>query len=120
LSTEKENLKKLFENEAGFVPDNANPMIAKAPRVLASYMEMRNKLIGEGSLSKKIKLLISISILVSSDVAGDGLVNYLRLAQKAGATEDEIIEAAGVAICISGGGRLESLSKVCEFFIKKN
>lgn len=108
----EESLTNLLVSGLGFVPGNVQGMLDKAPGVLAAYMKMRNQLLAEGVLDRKTKLLMSLAVMVATGVR-EGIGNYVQQAREVGAGNEEIIEAAGVGICFSGGRGIDGLILLC-------
>lgn len=74
----------------------------KIPAVYAGFGEMHKAAFAEGELSKKMKELIALGIAISSHCDGC-IASHARAAALAGATEQEVAEAIGVAINMTGG-----------------
>lgn len=74
----------------------------KIPAVYAGFGEMHKAAFADGDLSKKVKELIALGIAIS--LRCDGCIAaHARGAAVAGATEQEVAEAIGVAINMNGG-----------------
>lgn len=74
----------------------------KIPTVYAGFGEMHKAAFADGDLSKKVKELIALGIAIS--LRCDGCIaSHARGAAMAGATEQEVAEAIGVSINMSGG-----------------
>ncbi len=72
------------------------------PEVTKSFGGLSGSALQDGDLSKKMKELIAIGIGVSKRC--DGCIAYhVGGALKAGATDQEVIEAIGVAVLMGGG-----------------
>ncbi|TDA70577.1 MAG: carboxymuconolactone decarboxylase family protein [Clostridia bacterium] len=105
-------LDKLLTDGIGFMPENTKVMVEKAPEVLSAYMEMRNKLLAEGALDRKTKILMALAIMVTSGMR-EAIPNYIQIARNLGASDAEIIEAAGVGVSFAGGRGIDYLITLC-------
>ena len=63
---------------------------------------MHKAALGDGALDTKTKELIALGIAVATRCDGC-IASHARGAAKAGATADEVAEALGVAILLTGG-----------------
>lgn len=68
---------------------------------------------GSGALDTKTKELISVALAVKSQCV-DCIVYHTGEAVKAGATRDEVVEAAFVAVLMHGGPALMHVRRVLE------
>ena len=75
------------------------------PKLLDLVNDTRNMALADGSLPKRIKLLIAM-VLDAVNGASDGVRSLAEEAIKAGATKEEIAEALRVAQYICGVGCL--------------
>jgi len=72
------------------------------PDVIANFMATGKAAFADGALDAKSKELICLAIAVA--IHCDGCIAWhVRDSLKAGATEEEIVEALGVAITMGGG-----------------
>lgn len=72
------------------------------PETMGAFEKLHKSGVAEGSLSTKIKELISLGIAVT--VRCDGCIAFhVHGAIGAGATKDEIMETIGVAVLMGGG-----------------
>ncbi|MTV26787.1 carboxymuconolactone decarboxylase family protein [Nitriliruptoraceae bacterium ZYF776] len=75
---------------------------ARIPQVWDGFAKLHSEAQREGVLSAKTKELMALAIGVTQRC--DGCIAYhARAAAQRGATEDEVAEALGVAILMSGG-----------------
>ena len=89
-----EDLKRCMEN---------NAKLAKlCPDVMKAFGDLHEAGVKDGSLSLKTKELIAIGISVSIR-CNDCITGHVKAALDAGATPEEIAEAVGVAVFMSGG-----------------
>ncbi len=72
------------------------------PDVLQGFTQLHLAAMAEGSLSTKMKELIALAIAISHRCDGC-IASHARGAAKQGATEQEVAEAIGVAILMTGG-----------------
>lgn len=69
---------------------------------VTGFRQMHKAAIADGQLSMKVKELIALGIAIS--VRCDGCIAvHVNAAMEAGATREEIAEAAGVAMMMGGG-----------------
>jgi AhpD family alkylhydroperoxidase len=72
------------------------------PETWAGFAELHRSAMADGALPTKVKELMALLIGVSEHC--DGCVAYhARAAAAAGATEEEVAEALGVALLMGGG-----------------
>lgn len=75
---------------------------ARIPHIWDGFSKMHAEAVRDGALSGKTKELMALAIGVTQRC--DGCIAYhARAAAGQGATEDEVAEALGVAILMSGG-----------------
>ena len=74
----------------------------KIPDVYSGFAAIDHAVMTDGALSKKTKQLIALAISVSRECDGC-IAAHARGAWRAGANEDEVAEALGVAIQMDGG-----------------
>jgi AhpD family alkylhydroperoxidase len=72
------------------------------PEVYDGFLKMSRSALVEGALSTKHKELIALALGVSEHCEGC-IVYHARGAARAGATEQEVAEALGVAVLLGGG-----------------
>jgi len=85
----------------------------ESPNTMASFMQLHKAGTSEGALSAKVKELIALAIGIT--VRCDGCIAlHVHDAVKAGATHDEIVDAAGVAIMMGGGPAVVYASQAFE------
>lgn len=90
-----------FDEYFGFVPDYIALMAERSPRALEGYMLMREWALAENTLEPKLVELLLCTVNAAEfesrfvDVHAGG-------ARRAGATEDEIVEAVVCAIPVAG------------------
>lgn len=72
------------------------------PDVWAGFAQLHQQAVGDGVLPGRIKELIALAIAVTDGC--DGCIAYhARGAARKGATEEETVEALGVALLMKGG-----------------
>jgi AhpD family alkylhydroperoxidase len=72
------------------------------PEVYDGYRQMHAAAYAAGALEPKTKELIALAIAVGKECDGC-IASHARGAARAGATEQEVAEALGVAIAMNGG-----------------
>lgn len=72
------------------------------PDVYRGFAELHRSALTDGVLSRKVKELIALSIAVADHCDGC-IASHARGAARAGATREEVAEALGVAILMTGG-----------------
>lgn len=82
-----------------------------APDAWKAFQEFDRLATADGALSAKIKELIAVGVALSTQCAYCIEV-HLRKARKAGATDQELAEAAMVAVALRAGGALAHASHV--------
>lgn len=80
----------------------ARELRSRIPEVYTGYSAMHKAALGDGALDTKTKELIALGIAVATRCDGC-IASHARGAAKAGATADEVAEALGVAILLTGG-----------------
>ena len=81
------------------------------PDVATSWNELHDAIFQEGKLSIKEKHFIGLGIAVS--MSCETCINFhIAAAMESGATEEEILEAASVAIFMGGGPALTNIRHV--------
>ncbi|MGZ5279806.1 MAG: carboxymuconolactone decarboxylase family protein [Pseudobdellovibrionaceae bacterium] len=75
------------------------------PGPIAGFLQMHQKSVADGVLSKKTKELMALSIAICSKC--EGCVTYhVHDSIRAGASREEVLETIGVAIMMGGGPAL--------------
>ena len=74
----------------------------RIPAVFEAYRSMSAAVINDGAVDAKTKELIALAISVSKQCDGC-LASHARGAARRGAMADEVAEALGVAVMMSGG-----------------
>ena len=74
---------------------------SRDPQFVESYMVQRDRILGEGAIPAKYKILMTM-IVDAIQSHPDGCANIANRARAAGATEDEITEAVEVAYLFGG------------------
>ena len=82
--------------------DTMKAMKERAPGIGAAFGAMYPKLMGEGELSVRDKELIAMAIGMAIRCE-PCVYAHVEKAVKAGATREQVIEAAGVAVAMQGG-----------------
>lgn len=83
-------------------PGTIASMKKQAPDLGAAFGQMFQKLMGEGSLSVREKELIALAIGMAVRCE-PCIFAHAEKAIKAGATREQLIEAAGVVVMMQGG-----------------
>lgn len=80
----------------------ARELRAKIPDVWASYAGLHRAAFGEGALDAKTKELIALGVAVARQC--DGCIDaHAAAAARRGASEEEVAEALGVVVVLTGG-----------------
>jgi AhpD family alkylhydroperoxidase len=98
----------------------ANSYYSKRSKVFRSFLEMEKAAFSGGALEKKYKELIAIGISVVINCESC-MEWHIRQAIDNGASQDEILEAVGVGIEMSGGpGTVAArfAMSVLEYYVK--
>jgi AhpD family alkylhydroperoxidase len=74
----------------------------RIPTVYEGFAATHHAALADGALDTKTKELMALSISVAQQCDGC-IASHARGAHRAGATEDEVAEAIGVAILMAGG-----------------
>lgn len=82
-------------------------LMALRPGTVAAFMAHRNQILEGGPLSEKEKALLGVSVSVALKSAVC-VRNHAAFARKAGASEDEIVQAALIAGLICGTSPLRT------------
>jgi AhpD family alkylhydroperoxidase len=80
----------------------AKELRSRIPEVYDGYSAMHKAALGDGALDAKTKELIALAIAVAEQCDGC-IASHARGAARAEATADEVADALGVAILMSGG-----------------
>lgn len=72
------------------------------PDVYKGFAELHRSALNDGVLSRKVKELIALAIAVADHCDGC-IASHARGAARAGATREEVADALGVAILMTGG-----------------
>jgi AhpD family alkylhydroperoxidase len=72
------------------------------PGPFSGFAQLRHQAVAAGVLSKKVKELIALGIVISAR-CDDCIAWHVHDALRAGATRQEIIETIGVALLMGGG-----------------
>jgi AhpD family alkylhydroperoxidase len=75
---------------------------SKIPDVYAAFAATHKAALGDGALDTKTKEIIALAISVATKCDGC-IASHARGAAQAGATPEEVAEALGVAILMTGG-----------------
>ena len=84
---------------------------SKAPEVAKAFGGMHHALMQPGALSKREKELIAAAVGLAQGCTGCIHIHTAE-AIKAGATREQVIEAAGVAVMMAGGPAFVHLPEV--------
>ena len=85
------------------------------PDTFRAFMGMHDSVIKDGAVSKKHKELIAIGIAVSSRCK-PCIYLHTQAAVQAGATVEEIFEAASVAVLMGGGPSFTHVQEIIKAF----
>lgn len=72
------------------------------PDVYRGFAELHRSALADGVLSRKLKELIALAVAVADHCDGC-IASHARGAARAGATREEVAEALGVVILMTGG-----------------
>lgn len=72
------------------------------PDVYSAYSHLHSAALASGALTRKAKELIALSVSVVNRCDGC-IANHARALAREGATSEEVAEAIGIAIMLSGG-----------------
>jgi alkylhydroperoxidase/carboxymuconolactone decarboxylase family protein YurZ len=90
-----------FQEYFGFVPDYVTLMAERAPRALEGYMLMREWALAENTLDAKLVELLLCTVN-AAEFESRFVAVHAGGARRAGATEEEIVEAVVCAIPVAG------------------
>lgn len=96
----EKNIKE-FENEFGEILSSVKFLLEKDPNLCASFLELHDIALKNGTLSKKIKFLIHTAITASQHDLESTVMHPVG-AIRAGAKEDKIFETTVTIIPESG------------------
>ena len=97
-----QNQSRRWHQVQGDLRDPALQLRELIPDVLKSYAGLHKAAIAEGQLDVRTKELIALAVAVS--VRCDGcIVSHARSLARVGASKQEVAEAIGVAILLTGG-----------------
>ena len=82
--------------------ENARKTRDNAPQVAKAFAQMELALMADGALSAKTKELVALGIAVAEHCV-PCIRAHIAAALEEGASRDEILEAAGVAVVMAGG-----------------
>ncbi|HZK10071.1 MAG TPA: carboxymuconolactone decarboxylase family protein [Clostridia bacterium] len=82
--------------------ENTGKLGEACPDVMGAFMQLHHAAVEEGTLSTKTKELICVAISVSIR-CNDCINAHVKAAIDTGASREEISEAIGVAVLMSGG-----------------
>lgn len=95
--------------------DSMGRMKARTPDIARSFGGLFQGLMKEGSLSVREKELIALAIGISQRCE-PCIWSHMEKCVKAGATQEQVLEAAGVAVMMGGGPTYTYVPKVIEAF----
>jgi AhpD family alkylhydroperoxidase len=93
--------------------DNLEIIAKLAPRTMASFDRFAAAAFSEGALTVKTKELIAVAVAHVTQCIYC-LEHHLESAREAGATDQELVEAAFVAATIRAGGTLMHMAHICQ------
>jgi len=88
-------------------------MKSLCPETVSSFMGMFAKVMGQGHLSIKQKELIALAIAVAKS-CNPCIRLHVQKCKASGATKEEIIEAASVAVMMAGGPAFTHMPEVID------
>lgn len=103
-------------NAAQYYQTNAQamkPVRSQMPELLKGFSVLHQASMKDGALSVATKELIALAIGLASRCE-NCLYAHIRAAANAGATREQILEAAGVAVMMAGGPTYTYLPRVTE------
>jgi AhpD family alkylhydroperoxidase len=89
------------------------PVRAELPDVVKGFAALHQAAMKPGSLSVRDKELIALGIGLAQRCE-NCIYSHVRAAVNAGATRDQVLEAAGVAVLMQGGPAYTYLPRVTE------
>jgi alkylhydroperoxidase/carboxymuconolactone decarboxylase family protein YurZ len=110
-----ENILNILKEISNSLPDKVRPVADKFPDILEGYLLMRNKLMGDGALDRKTKVLMALSIATAMRL-NNIFPYYIPIAYELGAKKEEIKEAIGVGIVFSGGAGFDIMNDIVKYF----
>ncbi|MBW6518144.1 MAG: carboxymuconolactone decarboxylase family protein [ANME-2 cluster archaeon] len=99
--TEQKKIIKDIENKLGFEPQVLHTIGDLDPDFLQAYHKCDKKLLSDGALTAKAKVLMALAV-VASQRCESCTVAQMRSALKQGATKEEIMETMEVVFLTSG------------------
>lgn len=82
--------------------DNARRLAKAAPEVMSTFRKSREAVFTDGALDPKIKELVAVAIGIVMRCEGC-VTHHTKLAQRRGATREELVEIVGVCMQLGGG-----------------
>jgi len=112
VSADGDDLESEISREIGYQLPHAVAEYTKVdPAMFSAYREFRSELLDTGTLPRRLKLLMAISILTATK-QGEAMDMYASIARQEGATPAEIREALRVGILFSGGPGIAAAASV--------
>jgi alkylhydroperoxidase/carboxymuconolactone decarboxylase family protein YurZ len=102
-------IQKLEGEIQGKFPEKIRTVAQLAPEMFCGYTEMRERVLKDGGLPRKSKLLVAVGILTALR-ARETLKLYCRMSVNAGASREELVEAMSVGVVFSGGPGIVAMS----------
>ncbi len=99
--TEHEEILKSIKNKIGFKPQILETLEGLDPQFIRKYQHCDGKLLSDGALSAKIKILMAFAIVASKQCEACA-VSQMRSALNHGVTKEEIMETMDVIFITSG------------------
>jgi len=93
--------------------DRLDSVAERAPATMAAFSRFADAAMAAGALSVKTKELIAVAVAHVTQCIYC-LELHLGKARKAGATDEELVEAAFVAATIRAGGALMHMTHICK------
>lgn len=103
------NAQEYYKNIASEI----KPVREEMPELLKAFGTLHHAAMKDGSLSKREKELIALGIGIAVRCE-NCIYSHVQAALKAGATREQIIETAGVAVMMQGGPSYTYLPRVLE------
>ena len=101
--------KEFFQN----IGSKMNQVKEQTPEVFESFMGMFGKVMAAGTITVLEKELIALGIAVSAKCP-PCIKMHVKKCLDAGATKQQILEAAGVAVMMGGGPAFMHIAEVME------
>jgi alkylhydroperoxidase/carboxymuconolactone decarboxylase family protein YurZ len=83
------------------------------PEIFSAYTDFRSKVLEDGALDRKTKLLMVIALLTSMKER-EPMLLYSQIARRDGVTPAELKEALRVGILFSGGAGVAAAASICD------